>query len=243
MPNYKRPPVIEAVIEVRFGGPALDDKVMDTLVKRFSERYPAPPQKTDNVGFELAGTVLRLTQENVGFRILSADGRFTVNLGRNSLGTSRNAPYAGWDEFMEEARHNWSDWKRVVDWREVSRIGLRYINRIDVPYSQTGVTKLEEYFGFYVYAPEIPGFGAMANFAINAEIPMTDKPIKLIINHAPTPSPLVQTNSFLLDLDLGMEQALPTSEKALWETIEGLRSVKNSVFEACITDRTRELFS
>ena len=83
----------------------------------------------------------------------------------------------------------------------------------------------------------------MASFAINAEIPMTDKPIKLIINHAPTPSPLVQTNSFLLDLDLSMEQALPTSEKALWETIEGLRSVKNSVFEACITDRTRELFS
>jgi uncharacterized protein (TIGR04255 family) len=96
MPNYKRPPVIEAVIELRFNGPALDDRVMETLLKRFSKRYPAPPQKTDNVGVEFAGTELRLTQQNVGFRILSADGRFTVNLGRNSLGTSRNAPYAGW---------------------------------------------------------------------------------------------------------------------------------------------------
>jgi hypothetical protein len=83
----------------------------------------------------------------------------------------------------------------------------------------------------------------LANFAINAEIQMQDKPIKTVINHAPTPSPLVQTNSFLLDIDLALEQALPTNEKALWETIEGLRSVKNSVFEACITDRTRELFS
>src|ERR1700746_1109761 len=118
MPNYKRSPIIEAVIEVRFGGPALDDKVMDTLLKRFSERYPAPPQKTDNVGFELAGTMLRLTQQNVGFKILSATGSFTVNLGHNSLVPSRNAPYVGGDKFREEPRHNWSDWERVVDWRE-----------------------------------------------------------------------------------------------------------------------------
>jgi uncharacterized protein (TIGR04255 family) len=166
-----------------------------------------------------------------------------LNRGRNSLGTSRNAPYAGWEEFIEEARHNWSDWKRVIGWRDVSRIGLRYVNRIDLPYSQTGRAQLEEYFGFYVNTPEIPGFAALANFAINAELPMSDKPIKLIINHAPTPSPLARTNSFLLDLDLGMEQALPTNERALWETIEGLRSLKNSVFEACITDRTRGLFS
>jgi uncharacterized protein (TIGR04255 family) len=241
MPNYKRPPIIEAVIEVRFGGPALDDKVMDTLLKRFSERYPAPPQKTDNFGFELAGTELRVMQQNVGFRILSADGGFAVNIGRNAIGTSKNAPYGGWEEFIGEVRNNWSDWERVVGWKQIVRIGVRYINRIDIPFSPTGLTRLEEYFGFSVNAPKT--LGPLANFSINAEILTTDRPIKAVINHAPTPSPLVQTNSFLLDIDLGLEQALPTGEKALWETIEGLRSIKNSVFEACITDRTRELFS
>jgi uncharacterized protein (TIGR04255 family) len=240
MPNYKRPPIVEAVLEVRFGESPLDDKVMERLSKRFSERYPAPHQPSNNVGVELSGTMLRVTQQNLGFKILSTDGGFTVSIGRNALGTSKNAPYGGWDEFIGEVRNNWSDWEKVVGWKEVSRIGVRYINRIDIPYSPTGITQLEDYFGFTVDVPE--SLGPLANFAINAEMPMTEK-IKVVINHAATPSPLVQTNSFLLDLDLAIEQALPTSEKALWEAIEGLRSVKNTVFEACITDRTRELFS
>jgi uncharacterized protein (TIGR04255 family) len=241
MPDYKRPPIIEAVIEVRFAGAPLDDQVMETLRKRFSERYPAPPQQNANVGFEVVGTDLRIMQQHIGFKILSGDGGFTVNIGRNSLGTSRNAPYLGWEGFMEEARENWSDWKKVVGWKDVTRIGLRYINRIDIPHSQTGLTQLEEYFSFALDMPVT--LGPLANFAINAEVQMSEAPVRLVINHASTPSPLVKTNSFLMDLDLSIEQALPTNEKALWETIEGLRSLKNSAFEQVITDKTRELFS
>jgi uncharacterized protein (TIGR04255 family) len=124
-------------------------------------------------------------------QILSTGGGFTVNVGRNALGTSKNAPYGGWDEFIGEARNNWSDWEKVVGWREVSRIGVRYVNRIDIPYSTTGVTRLDEYFGFKVDVPEF--LGPLMNFAIYAEIPMTEK-VKVIINHAPTPSPLYQTS-------------------------------------------------
>jgi uncharacterized protein (TIGR04255 family) len=102
---------------------------------------------------------------------------------------------------------------------------------------------MDEYFHLYLQGPSIPGFGSMTNFAINAEVPMDDRPLKLVINHAPVPSPLVQTNSFLLDFDLGMEDRLPTNERVLWETIEQLRPIKNSVFEATITDKTRELFA
>lgn len=243
MPEYKRPPIVEAVVEIRFGGPPLDDQVMSALGKRFSERYPAPPQQAQNIGFELQGTALRIIQQNAGFKILSADGGLSVNIGRNALGTSKNPPYAGWESFIEEARLNWSDWKRDVGWRDVTRIGLRYINRIDVPFSPTGVTMLEDYLNLHLVLPAIPGFNAMNNFALNVDIPMLDRPVKVVINHAPVPSPLAQTNSFLLDLDLSMEQGLPTNENALWETVEALRSIKNSVFEACITERAREIFS
>lgn len=243
MPTYKRPPIIEAVVEVRIGGPALDDKVMEKLGGRFSARYPAPPQRSDNFGVEFSGTALRVMQQNLGFKILSADDEFTVNVGRNGLGTSKNAPYSGWEGFIGEARDNWSDWEKVVGWRDVARIGVRYINRIDIPFSSTGITQLEKYFNFNLNLPE--QIGPLSNFAINAEIQTVEQamPMKVVINHAPTPSPLVQTNSFLLDIDFGLEQLLPTNEKALWEAIEALRSTKNVVFESCITDRTRELFS
>jgi uncharacterized protein (TIGR04255 family) len=244
MPTYKIPPVTEAVLEVRVGGPALNDADMEKLGNRFSERYPTPRQPSNNLGVELTGTTLRINQQNLGFKILSADGGFTVNVGRNALGTSKNAPYTGWEDFIGEARNNWTEWEKVAGWREVVRIGLRYINRIDVPIEKPGAAlQLEHFFALYVETPQIPGFPAMTGFASYTEFMMAEKPIKVVINHAPTPSPLVLRSSFVLDLDVSMEQSLPKTEKTLWEAIEGLRSVKNSVFEACITDRTRELFS
>lgn len=240
MPSYKKPPVVEAVVEVRIGE-GLDDKVMDRLTKKFSERYPAPPQPSNNVEVEFSGTALRLRQQNLGFTILSADAGFTVNLVRNAIGTSKNAPYGGWEEFIGEARTNWAEWVRVVGWKDPTRVGVRYINRIDIPYSPTGVTQLEDYLNLNINMP--PALGPMMNFAMNAEVVIANEPVKVMINHAPTPSPLVQHNSFLLDIDLGLEQGLPANEKALWDVIERLRSTKNSIFEACITDRARELFS
>lgn len=230
-------------MEVRFAGAPLDDQAMDALHRRFVGRYPAPPQQANNIDFQFAGTVLRMTQQNLGMQILSADGTFTVVLGRGSLATSRNAPYAGWEDFTAEARRNWSDWVRVVGWKDVSRIGVRYINRIDIPFGSGGTTNLGDFFRFFVTMPKVPGFEGLNGFAAQAEFPMSDSPVKLVINHAPTPSPLVETNSFLLDLDLAVEQDLPSNEKGLWDIIEALRSIKNSVFEACITDKTRELFS
>ena len=55
MPNYKRPPIVEAVLEVRVVGSPLDDSAMERLSKRFSERYPAPHPPSNNVGVEALG--------------------------------------------------------------------------------------------------------------------------------------------------------------------------------------------
>jgi uncharacterized protein (TIGR04255 family) len=35
---------------------------------------------------------------------------------------------------------------------------------------------------------------------------------------------------------------LPTEQDAIWAFVEDLRNKKNSVFEACLTDKARELF-
>jgi len=45
-----------------------------------------------------------------------------------------------------------------------------------------------------------------------------------------------------LDIDLGREIELPDTEVA-WDVLEQLHTRTNQVFEACITDRTRELIN
>jgi len=46
-----------------------------------------------------------------------------------------------------------------------------------------------------------------------------------------------------LDIDLFVEQPEIADEESLWGFFQKLRERKNLYFEACITDRTRELIS
>lgn len=240
--SYRRPPIIEAVLEIRVATP-VDDQAIAKIQRRLAERYPGPPQKTANISVEAGPNGIRINKDTSGFKILSHDGTFTVSVARGTISTSKTAPYVGWEEFIAEAQINWESWKKVVDWKEISRLGLRYINRIDIPNADGIGIAMDDYVNFGVRRPDIKGFGAMTQFAANVEIPMLDGSFKLILNSSPVPSPLVKTSSFLLDLDLSREHMLPKNEEALWSEVAKFRLVKNSVFEACITDKTRALLS
>ena len=47
----------------------------------------------------------------------------------------------------------------------------------------------------------------------------------------------------ILDIDVSREANLPQNEDGLWELADRMRVHKNTAFEACITDRARELFN
>jgi uncharacterized protein (TIGR04255 family) len=57
------------------------------------------------------------------------------------------------------------------------------------------------------------------------------------------PAPLLGHSSFVLDQDLHTEINLPQSDDALYILLNQIHVKKNAVFEACITDRARELFN
>jgi uncharacterized protein (TIGR04255 family) len=54
-----------------------------------------------------------------------------------SLVTSCLAPYPGWPKLREQAHANWTDCVAVAGNRQIARIGVRYINRVDIPLPTT----------------------------------------------------------------------------------------------------------
>lgn len=190
---------------------------------------------------ELDQETASLKQEPLGFKLTSVDASDLVSLTPSTIGTSRLAPYLGWESFIAQARHNWDIWIRIVGWREVSRVGVRYINRIDIPTPEERPVTIEDYLrlNFKLPPADLP---PVTHFAINAQAPLGKDNCKLILNAGSVPSPLVKTASFVLDIDVSLETELPRNEEALWEIVGRMREHKNFVFETCITDRTRALF-
>ena len=238
--SYKWPPITEAVVELRFQQPLTTD-LIEKLKGRFAQDFPLPPQTNVNFGVEFNQESTKVSREFGGYKLTSADGAGIVVIGPNAVSTSRLAPYPGWDTFISGAKANWDTWKRVVGKREVIRIGVRYINRIDLPNPDGGPIDVEDYFNFTPRTPRI-GELPISEYTMSVSAPLEVDDLRLVINSSSHTNVLVKTNSFILDLDVSREKNVPQRENELWECIDQIRLHKNAVFEACLTDRTRKLF-
>lgn len=237
---YKRPPITEAVVELRLAAP-IEQNQVEKIKQRLEDRYPLFAGFVQNISVLSPGTAPKV--EIAGYRLTSADAADLAVVARQSISTSRLAPYNGWEEFIASARQNWEIWRKIVGWREVSRIGVRYINRIDVPNPNEVPILIDNYLLFRPVFPEFEGVQGVDIFAINGQMAVANSPFRLILNAGTAPSPLVRTTSFLLDIDISQEGNFPRNDDALWALIDQIRVHKNRIFEASITDLSRKLFS
>jgi len=75
----------------------------------------------------------------------------------------------GWDVFFGRFCRDWGVWKRTLDYQKITRVGVRYINRIDIP-ATASLIQHEEYLNIY---PHIPAeFEALSSYNVVAQSPL-----------------------------------------------------------------------
>ncbi len=121
---------------------------------------------------------------------------------------------------------------------KIKRIGLRYINRIEIPEAQFDISN---YFNLEPKLPdEIPH--NFINLFLRMELPYPSDIGKLVLTFGSAPVKTTDKFPFILDLDF---VTLPNSNIQFemsdrW--VETAHANIETAFEACITDRLRELF-
>jgi uncharacterized protein (TIGR04255 family) len=157
---------------------------------------------------------------------------------------SRLAPYPGWPALRKRAEAAWQAWRRSIKpARPIARLGIRTINRIDVPLDDRRMFPLETYLNFY---PQVPDFSSagLSGFVMQVTLPTSSARWMTTVTSAPaTPPPMLNHTSLLLDIDLYRNEGIPDEEPDLWAIIDEARAIKNDIFERCITDETRRLIS
>lgn len=245
MTHYPRAPITEAVIEIRFQEPVPKDLIEKVRVRVLDQGHYLliDPWNMRTVQIDMASVVASVAREATGYRASSLDGADIFLMTTASFSVSRLAPYTEWESFYESAIRDWEIWKRAVGYQRIQRVGVRYINRIDIPSKPGERIQLEDYFTCYPEAPEGTGFPALANYAMQLQLHGGPDGCNLIINGASVPSPLLNHASFVLDLDISKEGDVPQKDEELWGLIGRIRGYKNTAFESCITDPARALFS
>lgn len=236
---YAKAPITEAVIEMRTSD-AVTEAALRKAQTAIRKRYKKS-EKLVQFTLDLA-VAASARQEFAGFKLTSDGGEFVAQAKVNGLSFSVLAPYPGWTAFLAEFEEVWRLWSKAVGRKPIARIGVRFLNRIDIPQGEDELLQSDDYLNVGVKLPDITRDGALGwQAAAVSQIPNT--PFKLRVGCGQTEPALINHAAYLLDLDLFCDVDVPQTDNDIWSLLSDAKVVKNRVFEECITSRTRTLIS
>jgi uncharacterized protein (TIGR04255 family) len=242
-PPYPKPPINEGVIHLAVASRTSPEE-LQKLVRRFAKDYPHQQTLASlDVTIDTTGGAATLQQHPQGYRIMSTDQADIILVFPDGVATARLAPYPGWEYLRERAYAAWAEWRKTVKNNVLKRVGIRYINRIDVPIKRAEILDIETYLNLN---PRVPDFSRQP---ITGYVVQATRPTDLehwsasITSTIMSPPPLINHVSMILDIDVFRTAEIPGRDSDLWNCIDAARPLKNAIFESCITDEARKLFA
>ncbi len=237
--RYSKAPITEAIIDFRLNLPS--ETSLEDLCDLFPKIQADYPNQEDYAIWEQqiefgGSSSIAPTQEHLGYIYSTSDRKQVLIATKNGFTFSRLAPYDRWETFRDEAQRLWNIYHNSIEISEITRIGTRYVNRIDIPLP---ITELKH---FLRTLPEVPLdlSQELSGYFMQLQIPQEDIQATIVLNQAIIPPSNPNVISILLDIDVFKENNL-FLEGDLWECLEVLHTKLDSVFESCITDAVREL--
>lgn len=232
--KYKNPPVIEAVCEIRFSEDSKwDFTVPGLLFEKVKDEFPSKSKAAlsflDRPLAELA--VFTTPNKNTSIRVGT---QYPI------LSILKQKPYGSWNEFKPQIEKTYTELKTIdgVDIKGIQRIGLRYVNLIEIPHESV---TLGNYFEF------APSLGKrlpreLRTFLLGTEFNFFDERDVCRVQLAsalPGPAGQYRAN---LDLDYYLAKSQAVSPDDVIEWVENAHTNLEVLFEGCITEKARELF-
>jgi uncharacterized protein (TIGR04255 family) len=241
-PNYKKPPVVEALCELFFEPRDWDDTVPGAFYGRMQDEFTIKEQLS---GSETEINMGPGQATTVGVRPLPPRMRFftptrdrLIQLGPNLLVVNKLQPYTSFEDWVGTLEQALTHYQEVVPGAAVTRVGVRYLNRIAVPGDRV---ELQNYFRVIPVLPESLGKDHGA-FLLRLELLVPEKDHSLLLSFATSPQEQLGKMTFLLDFH---ETWKPGSPQPVDQVIAHVRLAHDHIqaaFERNITDELRLLF-
>lgn len=247
--SYTKPPVSEALIDIRVDPlPVAQLSVIKNLHEKLISEYPTQqPQQSWQGMWEISETTVSTSQKAfgvTGYSFEAQDKRRVVQYRLdgftcNFLKSEASDAWVGWKELRSEARRTWDLYANALGVQEVTRVAVRYINKIVVP---GHLVELREYLTTPPSVPKDLEYQVLSNFLSRVTFVIPDLHASATITQAPVGELHLDAVVILLDIDIVRSRRVPSTSEALWQTLDRFREIKNSIFEKSLEPRAKELF-
>ncbi len=243
--TFRHAPITEALLDVRVALPSGTDlTALDAFTAAVSDRFPEKQTRHFYKGglevkAEGPPQYIEPTVESVGYLYRSENNDKVVQGRLDGFSFSKLRPYTNWEMFRDEAHELWNLYRELLKPVKITRVALRYINRIEIPLP---VRDFRDYvLTSPEIAPDIPQ--AVINFFFRVFIPDPDiNAVAIITSTIERTEEDSEILPYIFDIDAFRQVDLEPQSHELWEIFETLRDYKNRIFFNSITERAKELF-
>jgi uncharacterized protein (TIGR04255 family) len=235
---YSRAPVMEAAIDIRCTNrPNFTVADVALLAEDLAEEFRQEGEIVEKREEVRADGARRITERPLGLVLRRfPDERAVLQLQVEGFTWSHVAPYDRWERFRDDAKGLWSRYVEAAHPQVVTRIAVRYINRLELG---EVIDDLRPFLRVYPVTPwelQAPPSG----FSLQVRIPREMGEV-LVVNVATVRHAQTRQIGVLLDLDAYVQVDMSSELNAVWNVVERLHVTVEEAFEALITDRVREL--
>ncbi len=242
--TFPNAPITEALLDINVVLPA--ETTLPTLLKFQDAIRENFPQKQDRFlqtfEFHLGKAPEVRSPSNAvdGYLFLSPDKTKIVQSRLDGFTFNKLKPYDKWQSFSEEAKGLWQHYISVARPVNVRRVGLRYINSIDLPLP---IDDLDKYFTTSPRTPPSLSQG-IHTFFLQVSIPHGSSAAKGLVTQTFKPfQPGGKVLSYILDIDVSFQFEVQAPDTgAIWNHMDLLHDFKNDIFFSSITEETKKLF-
>ena len=244
--KYPKPPIVEAVLQMRFGTP-LSDGELKRVPHLLASEYPKSKDENEfQLKFRIekgapVGTPQPERRDH-GSRMLSANDQRMVVIRQGYILYVFQAPYQGWDEFVDGARFVFDTVRDKIGYKEVTRLGLRYINRIDIPLKDDELYYPQDYLTIGAWRPPDGVTENMRLFSAVVESDLSHDKLIARVGTGTAEEAIISHGSLLFDIDIISQVDVPKKPDDIWALLGRMRDAKNAIFESGVTDKARQLF-
>lgn len=242
------PPIQEAIIDIQCN---TDNQVpvsalefdLKGFVRENMNRLHAELQFSSQFQFDIKQAT---SSSHYGYRYTDDENNIVLQYRKNGVTTSKLRPYDCWETFLPVAESNWSRYKEAMgieSVKDVSRLAVRYINRLEVP---GPAIHIQDYLTNAPETPDETNRAEVDDFFCRMVIPVREIQGSVILTTTSEDWVLkgeYPVRPFVLDIDVftTTQEIKLESEEQMWFIINNMRDIKNEMFFNVMGDKALEL--
>ena len=238
-----RPPIVEALVDLRASFPS-EPEMFSALADELKDEFPIKEHRRD---FEAKIEIKdgKLVSKRVdssafgGVRVANVDHTVYVQFRPDGFTLNNRKTYMGGDQLIDKALMLWEMLIERATPKLVSRVALRYINRLELPL-QDG----DQFTRFLTSPPDLPEGAPQAVSQFLSRVVAHDekREATAVVVQQLKPKKEGQPISITVDVDVFRMGGFPVDVAVLVKSLESLRALKNETFFSLLTDEAVSLY-